>query len=82
MIEKKYIIVKHYQLKELAAIYGVDKRTLKKWMKPFDNEIGIRTGYYFLVNQVRVIFEKIPLPDNVIIFDHFEDNDLLKKARS
>jgi hypothetical protein len=51
-------------------------------MKPFDNEIGIRTGYYFLVNQVRVIFEKIPLPDNVIIFDHFEDNDLLKKARS
>jgi hypothetical protein len=81
MIEKKFIIVKHYLLKELAAIYGVDTRTLKKWMKPYEAEIGLRTGYYFLVSQVRVIFKRIPLPDNVILIDQSGDNDLLKKAR-
>jgi len=38
------ILLKVYSLVELAAIYGVDWRTLKKWMKPYEKEIGKKKG--------------------------------------
>jgi hypothetical protein len=81
MIEKAHIIVRPYPLAELAFLYGVDKRTLRKWMKPFQAEIGLRIGNFFQVNQVRVIFQRIPLPDNVILYDNPETDEFLKKAR-
>jgi len=68
-VQKRYIIVKAYLLKELAAIYDVDTRTLKKWMKPYEQEIGLRIGYYFRPGQVKVIFKNIPLPENVVLID-------------
>lgn len=70
--EKKYVQVKAYLLKELAVIYQVDRRTLAKWMKPFAEEIGKRIGYYYQVQQVRIIFQKLPLPHNVIVCDEYE----------
>ena len=43
-------------LKELAAYYEVDKRTLKKWLS-CDTLGGIRpeTGRFFTINQVKII---------------------------
>lgn len=66
-INKKHIVVRAYLLKELAAIYQVDTRTLKKWMKPYEKEIGMRIGYYFQPGQVKTIFKNIPLPENVVL---------------
>jgi transposase-like protein len=54
--------IKPYTTKELAAIYGVCDKTLKKWMKPFAVEIGEKQGRYYTVAQVKTIFEKIGVP--------------------
>ncbi len=56
------IILKAYSLKELAEIYGVDWRTFKKWLEPFEQEIGKKQGRYYKIPQVKIIFEKLSLP--------------------
>ncbi len=54
--------IRPYSVKELASIYGVCDKTLKKWMKPFANEIGEKQGRYYTVAQVNVIFTKLGIP--------------------
>lgn len=62
---KASIMLKAYSLSELARIYDVDWRTFKKWVKPFEAEIGTKQGRFYTVAQVRVIFEKLSLPGMV-----------------
>jgi hypothetical protein len=57
-----FIFVKPYSITELATLYGVSKKTFKKWLKPFENEIGERNGRYYTVRQVRVIFDRLDFP--------------------
>jgi len=62
-LKKKAVIqVKPYTLKELGDLYGVHWRTIKTWLKPFEAEVGQRTGRYYLIPQVKIIFEKLGLP--------------------
>jgi hypothetical protein len=56
------IKVKPCSLEELANIYEVDWRTLKKWLKPFESEIGDKIGRYYFVRQVEIIFDKLGYP--------------------
>jgi transposase-like protein len=51
-----------YTIAQLADIYGVCKRTVRKWMKPFSKEIGPRQGHFYTVAQVKIIIDKIDLP--------------------
>lgn len=55
--------LKPYSLSELAGIYGVCNRTLKRWMKPFEEEIGERDGRFYQIPQVKVIFERLMVPE-------------------
>jgi hypothetical protein len=59
---KKQIALKPYTLKELSAIYGMNWRTFKKWLVPFQDEIGEKRGRYYQIPQVRTIFKKLDLP--------------------
>lgn len=61
------IALKAYSLSELAQIYQVDWRTFKKWLKPFENEIGEKQGRYYNIPQVRIIFEKLSLPSSLLV---------------
>ena len=54
--------IKPYSIKDLAGIYGVCAKTLKKWITPFIDEIGEKNGRYYSVAQVKVIFEKLGVP--------------------
>ena len=54
--------IRPYSTKELALIYGVCDKTLKKWVKPFAADIGEKQGRYYTVAQVKTIFEKIGVP--------------------
>ncbi len=54
--------VKPYTLKEMAGIYGVCDKTLKRWLEPFKEEVGRRQGRFYNVTQVRLIFDKLGLP--------------------
>jgi hypothetical protein len=49
---------------DLAMIYGVNRRTINTWLKPFEAEIGKRSAYYFTQKQIQIIFEKLgePMP--------------------
>jgi hypothetical protein len=66
-MEKRIVPVRPYMLKQLAAIYQVDYRTLKNWMKPHLEEIGEKIGYYYQSHQVKIIFTRVPLPDHIIL---------------
>lgn len=56
------VLVKPYSSKELANIYGVNKKTLHKWMEPFIADIGKKQGRFYTVAQVKIIFSRIGLP--------------------
>lgn len=58
----KGVLIRPYTLKELASLYGVGWRTLKRWLVPFREEIGEKNGRYFSIPQVKKIFEKIDYP--------------------
>lgn len=72
MKETKVIEIKPYTLQELANLYGVSKPTFRKWIKPFEKEIGKRNGHYYTIAQVRIIFDKLSLPSTVRMNEEFE----------
>ena len=46
-------------LKELADRWGVSVRTVRKWLKPFEAEIGLRVGNIYSPHQVEIILSKL-----------------------
>lgn len=54
--------IKPYSTKEIATLYGVCDKTLKKWLKPFEQNIGIKTGRYYTIAQVNIIFDRLGMP--------------------
>jgi hypothetical protein len=56
------IRLKAYSPKEVAELYDISNRVLKKWLVPFENEIGPRIGHYYSPKQMKVIFEKLGIP--------------------
>lgn len=63
----RIIEIKTYSVKEVAGLYGISSKTLKKWLTPFEKEIGERIGYFYTPKQVRIIFEKLGLPEVVCL---------------
>lgn len=55
--------IKPYSKKELAILYEVSPRCLDTMLKPFDEEIGKKKGWYFNVKQIRTIFDKLGYPN-------------------
>jgi hypothetical protein len=58
----KDIIKRPYTYKELMQIYGVSRRTMMNWLKPYKDEIGEKRGRYLTIIQVGIIFRKIGNP--------------------
>ena len=59
-------VLKVHTLKEIATMYGVSDRKKKKWLIPFDDKIGKKVGWYYSVNQVKIIFQSLGLPNRTI----------------
>lgn len=55
--------IKPYTSKDLAMLYGVGKKTLSKWIEPFQEEVGQRHGRYYTIAQVKMIFDRIGSPE-------------------
>jgi len=62
---ENHIIIKPYTQKELAAIYGVSAKTFRKWIRAMDSELGDRIGYYYSIEQVKIVFTRLQLPTTV-----------------
>lgn len=67
--EKKLIELRPYNVKELAVIYGVDRRTMTSWLKAHESAIGPKLGRYYSVLQVKIIFQRLGIPSQVQIID-------------
>ncbi len=61
------IQLKAYSLSEVAVIYEVSGKTLNTWLKPFKNEIGKKVGRYYTPKQMKLIFERLGLPNSLFL---------------
>jgi hypothetical protein len=59
-------ILRPYTHKELSALYGVNRKTFLKWLKPFQKAIGPRNGHFYSTIQVEVILRKLGRPGIVL----------------
>ncbi len=56
------IQLKAYSKKELAELYKISAKSLQTWLTPFENELGQRRGRYYNPKQMKIIFEKLGIP--------------------
>jgi hypothetical protein len=54
-----------YTPKELRTLYGVSWLTFTKWIKPFELELGKVHGRCFTVKQVKLLIDKLGIPENL-----------------
>ena len=54
--------VRTYNLKELCDLYNMERRALNKSLQPLREKLGIKTGYYFSIRQVEIIFLHLGIP--------------------
>lgn len=64
--------IRPYTQKELSILYGVCKQTFSKWLMPYQEQIGKRNGHFYSVEQVKVIFYFLGVPETV------EEGDMSK----
>lgn len=55
--------VKPYSPGELAAQYGISTKTLRTWLKMHRQYIGDRIGKYYSALQIKIIYERLGVPD-------------------
>ncbi|HMK04609.1 MAG TPA: hypothetical protein VK489_10475 [Ferruginibacter sp.] len=57
--------IKPYSVKEICDIYYISTKTFVNWIKPFLDDIGPKRGRYYNVNQVKIIFKRLGLPESM-----------------
>jgi hypothetical protein len=60
--EKGNLIIKPYRIIDLAAIFDVNRKTMRRWMSNFPGELGKRDGKYYSINQVEFMIAQFGLP--------------------
>ena len=56
------VAIKPYSMKELCKIYGIKTKTMQKWLKSIESELGRRIGQKYSIVQIALIFEKFGTP--------------------
>lgn len=64
-MKQRNVITRPYTVQQLAHMYGVSLKTLRKWFKPYREEIGQRTGHFYTVKQIDTIFYHIGIPPDL-----------------
>lgn len=68
VVSKKYfdeegqLIIRPYRLLDLAAVYQVSTRTMRRWIDAKVPEQGKKSAKYFSVDQVRAIVNALGIP--------------------
>lgn len=64
--EEGNFIIRPYRLKDLAEVYNVCGRTVRRWINKLIPEIGPKHSKYFTVNEVVKIVNAIGLPQKKV----------------
>jgi hypothetical protein len=59
------IQLKAYSKKEIAQLYEISTKSLQTWLIPFEKELGPRVGRFYNPKQMKIIFEKLGIPETV-----------------
>jgi hypothetical protein len=75
-------VLRPYTHKELAQLYNVSWLTFQRWMKKAEEQIGKKSGHFYHINQVLIIFKMFGIPKRFKISLHeveelFKDNQKL-----
>ena len=60
--EQGHLIIRPYRMKDLAAIYGVSTKTMKRWIDTKALAFSKKKKLFFTKEQVTGIFTKIGVP--------------------
>lgn len=60
--EKPVPPIRAYTFQQLAKLYDVPERTLRRWLVLLKAEIGPRIGHFYTPRQVKIIFERLGAP--------------------
>jgi hypothetical protein len=63
--KRRTLIVKEYTLHDLALVYEMSKYRMRCRIAKYKKEVGKRIGYFYETEQVRKIFQLIPLPSDI-----------------
>jgi hypothetical protein len=58
-------ILRPYRLKDLAVIYDVSTRTLRRWINDKAPQYGNKTKKYFSIEQVKGITSALGMPQKI-----------------
>jgi hypothetical protein len=56
--------IRPYSTKELAALYQVDEKTFRKWIKVYEIPVE-KKGYHYMIPAVIIIFERLGYPKRI-----------------
>jgi hypothetical protein len=59
------LLIKPYRLKDLAEIYGVCNRTMKKWIVGAAPEVHRNRSQFYSIPNVTIIVEALGLPQKI-----------------
>ncbi|RYY91029.1 MAG: hypothetical protein EOO15_00370 [Chitinophagaceae bacterium] len=65
--EQGHLIIRPYRLKDLAAIYDVSTKTMKKWIDSLKVEVKREKCQYYSIGQVGSIADQLGLPQKINI---------------
>lgn len=63
--EQGDLIIRPYRMKDLAAIYGISTKTMKRWIDSKAPAYSNKTKMFFTIEQVRGIFTIIGIPQKI-----------------
>ncbi|RYY70765.1 MAG: hypothetical protein EOO13_05475 [Chitinophagaceae bacterium] len=52
-----------YSISQLCDLYGVSYKTIRRMLDPIADLIGERMGRHYTINQVKVIFRELGVPN-------------------
>lgn len=61
----KPLAIKPYMPGELAKYYQVSEKTFRCWLAAFKDKLGKRSGRYFNIKQVELIFQELGTPKTI-----------------
>lgn len=65
--EQGNLIIRPYRLMDLAAIYEVSTRTIRRWIDAKVPEHGKKKKKYFTVDQVQAIVTALGIPQKIAV---------------
>jgi len=61
--QQEEVRLKSYSKSELKEMYGISAKTLSAWIKPFKEELNIKSNQrLYTPKQIKIIFDKLGNP--------------------